>query len=211
MKDVGDLSVVILIAAIVWVVTAIVVMIVAINVIDPDAAEPISIGVATIAALGFVAFWIKGRSVSEEESRADDRQEVSDFEILVSYGALFSDLDTKRYIYDKSLLPYPKEQILSAAIRVLEREDSPGPSRLGAVLAKELSQFQAGVGSTPQSTEMSLRLDRSRATYEGGINEHIRAIRNRKKSEVEIRAERERRKIVPLVSKAFDNNKPGST
>ena len=204
MKAVGDLLIVILMAIIVWGITALVLIILSVNILVPNAAAVTSMAVATVTAIAFVAFCIKGRSVSKKESRTDSPKMISDFTVFRDYCATLAELDTTDYIYDQSFLPHPKERILCAAIRILEREDSPDEMRTGAALTIELSQFQAGVGPTPQPTLMSV-ISNSRFLSEdrSEIKQAARTIIGHTKSETELNAEKEREKLLSLVGDAL--------
>lgn len=203
MKRMGDLLMVALLGIIVWGGTLTILMLPAITVIEPNEARSISIVVATVAAIVFVALWIKGRSASKGESGAEAHRVVSDCEVVRSYCELLVDLDTSNKIYDQTLLPYPKERILSAAIHVLEREDSPEIMRSGAVLATELSQFQNDIGSTPQSTLMSVMLESIPSDGTDGIEQHARKIANHKKTDTEIKSDRERERLLSLINNSL--------
>lgn len=200
MKDIRDVLLMLLIASIVWGIVFLILAILTFNAINPDTAATISIILASVVAVGFFALWIKGRSISKSESRAESHQLASDFVVIRAYCGLFEELDTSKYIYDLSLLPYSKERILSAAIRILDRKDSPEMMKAGAALVTELSQFQDNVGSTPQPTLMSVMLDPPNPT-EGTdeVDQLARAIADHKKSHYEIRAELEREKILLLL------------
>ena len=102
MKAVGDLLIVILMAIIVWGITALVLIILSVNILVPNAAAVTSMAVATVTAIAFVAFCIKGRSVSKKESRTDSPKMISDFTVFRDYCATLAELDTTDYIYLKN-------------------------------------------------------------------------------------------------------------
>lgn len=204
MKNFGDFLLVVVLAVVGWCVTGLIVFALTSTLFDVETTELMASVVATVVAIGIIVFWIKGRSLSSAEQLTEQSQEPSDFEVVVDYGSLFEDLDTSRFIYDERLLPHPKERILSAALRVLDRKDSPALLRRGAALATELSQFQTGVGATPQATKLSVMLDTNIGDdREHGVAQHARAVAGHKKSTVEIRAEEEREKLLALVGDAL--------
>lgn len=200
MKDLGDFLLVAMLAVVAWCVTVFIVFALTSTMVDVETTGLIASVVGTVVAIGIIGFWIKGRSVSKTEQRTEQPQEPSDFEVVIDYGSLFEDLDTSRFIYDESLLPHPKERILSAALRVLDRKDSPALLRRGAALATELSQFQKGVGATPQATKLSIILDTKIGDdRKDGVAHHARAVVGHKKSTIEVRAEEEQEKLLALV------------
>lgn len=204
MRDIIDFVVVAVIAVIVWGISALLVMLILIE-SDTRIAGTVAVAIASIVSVGFVIFWIKGRSVSRKEQHKQTVKKPSDFGVVTDYCALVASIDTSRFIYDEDLLPHPKDQILSAAIRILGNKSSPENLRAGAALAIDLSQFQKGVGTSPQPTLMSVILDApSQGDDTTDIDQHARRIasHSQSKSDIERLANAEREKLLALVGVA---------
>lgn len=204
MQRLGDTLIVFVISAILWAVTAALILILTNNVMPTENATLVSLSLSTLIATGFFAFWIKGRSLSEKEGLDNKPKPISDIDVILSYGSLFAELDPSLYLYDESLLPYSKERILSAAVSVLKRPDTPEIIRVGAVFAKDLGNFQKGVGKTPLPTKSSTRFDSWRpdgtASY---VEQFASSMARYEPSDIEIRANEERKRIDQIVEKAL--------
>ena len=205
MRDILDFLVVAVIALFVWVIAATIVMLALVNLDDTRAADAAAIAIASIVSIGFIFFWLKGRSVSRKEQRKQIPKEPSDVGVVTDYCVLVAGLDTTRFIYDEDLLPHPKGKILNAAIRILESKNSPESLRAGAALATDLSHFQKDVGASPQPTLTSVILE-APDHNDGAINidEFARRIASHSQSEADIErlASTEHEKLLALVGEA---------
>ena len=122
-------------------------------------------------------------------------------DIVIDYGSMFDEssngFKTRQFIYDTNLLPHPKDRIISACFCVIVNQETPDLIGKGAMLlGPELSHFQDGVGPTPISTFHSVLME--------GVNDDgylfAKNIANYKKSAIEIKADKERKTIMSLLT-----------